>query len=69
MGASILWTPGKMAFFLQEKTHVHKIPRFRGGGGILGFVGGWSADFIFMARGFFLTNRTPAPGGSSKSQF
>ena len=35
------------------KTHVHKIPRFRGGG-ILGLGGGGSADFIFLwARGFF----------------
>ena len=33
------------------KTHVHKIPRFGGGGGILG-LGGGSADFILWARGF-----------------
>ena len=56
MGASILWTPGKNAFFLQEKPHVHKIPRFRRGGGYFGFCfggGGGSADFIFMgARNF-----------------
>ena len=31
MGAPILWTPGKMRSFCR-KTHVHKIPRFRGGG-------------------------------------
>ena len=37
MAAPILWTPGKMRSFCR-KTHVHKIPRFRGG----------SADFIFM---------------------
>ena len=35
----------KKAFFLQEKTHVHIIPCFRGGG---------SADFIFMGAGIFL---------------
>ena len=45
----------KNAFFLQEKTHVHKIPRF-GGGGILGFWGGrGSADFIFMGARIFLS--------------
>ena len=31
------------------KTHVHKIPRFRGG-----FGGGESADFIFMGARIFL---------------
>ena len=35
------------------KTHVHKIPRFRGGG-ILGLGGGGSADFIFMGARIFL---------------
>ena len=36
------------------KTHVHKIPRFRGRG-ILGFGGGGgSADFIFMGARIFL---------------
>ena len=39
------------------KTHAHKIPRFRGGGGgILGFGGGGSADFIFMGARIFLNN-------------
>ena len=33
-----------------RKTHVHKIPRFRGGG----FGGGGSADFIFMGTRIFL---------------
>ena len=52
MAAPILWTPGKNAFFLQE-THVHKIPRFRGGG-ILGFFGGGGVPILFLwARGFF----------------
>ena len=44
--ANFIWAPGKIAFFLQENRHAHKIPRFRGGG-ILLFWGG-SADFIFM---------------------
>ena len=35
------------------KTHVHKIPRFRGGG-IFGFGGGGSVDFIFMGARIFL---------------
>ena len=39
------------------KAHVHKIPRFRGGGG-LGFGGG-SADFIFMGARIFLINAYP----------
>ena len=51
MGAPILVMPGKNAFFLQEKTHVHKIPRFRGGD-----FGGGSADFIFMGARIFLIN-------------
>ena len=38
------------------KTNVHKIPRFRGGEGILGFFGGGagSADFIFVGARIFL---------------
>ena len=36
------------------EAHVHKIPRF-GGGGYFGFLGGeGSADFIFMGAGIFL---------------
>ena len=35
------------------KSHVHKIPCFRGGG-ILGFFWGGSADLIFMGAGNFL---------------
>ena len=35
------------------KTHVHKIPRF-GGGGYFGFLGGGGADFIFMGARIFL---------------
>ena len=52
--APILWTPRISAFFLQENLHVHKIPRFGGGGEILGLGGGGSADFIFMGAGIFL---------------
>ena len=37
------------------KSDVHKIPGFRGGGIILGFLGGESADFIFMGAGIFLS--------------
>ena len=36
MAAPILWVPGIFWFFLLEKPHTHKIPRFRGGSGILG---------------------------------
>ena len=52
MGASILWTPGKMRSFCRKNLHVHKIPRFTGGyfGVFLG--GGGSADFIFMGADF-----------------
>ena len=54
MGASILWTPGKMRSFCRKKTHVHKIPRFRGG--VFWVLGGGSADFIFMGARIFLKN-------------
>ena len=55
VGASILWTPGKMRSFCR-KTHVHKIPRFRGGG-VFWVWGGWggSADFVLMGARIFLT--------------
>ena len=53
MGVPILWAPGIFAFFLQENLHVHKIPCFRGGG-ILGFVGGGSANCIFMGAGILV---------------
>ena len=53
MAAPILWTPGKMRSFCR-KTCVHKIPRFGGGGGILGFGGGGGVPILFLwARGFF----------------
>ena len=54
MAAPILWTPGKNAFFLQENLHVHKIPRF-GGGGDFGFWGGGGeVPILFLrAQGFF----------------
>ena len=56
MAAPILGTPGKMHSFCR-KSHVHKIPRFGGGGGgILGFlVGGGGVPILFLwARGIFL---------------
>ena len=50
MAAPILWAPRISVFFLQEKNlHVHKIPRFRGGGGILGWRG--KCRFYFYGRG------------------
>ena len=49
MAAPIVWTPGKMRSCCR-KTHVHKIPRFRGGF----WGGGGSADFIFMGARIFL---------------
>ena len=59
MGASILWTPGRCVLSA-GKTHVHKIPRFRGGG--LGFLGGGgSADFIFMGARIFLIHDPSQP--------
>ena len=52
MAAPILWAPGKMRPFCR-KSHVNKIPRFRGGVfGVLGRAG--SADFIFMGARIFL---------------
>ena len=50
MAAPILWAPGKIAFFLQEKP----MPIFFWGGGILGLGGGGSADFIFKGARIFL---------------
>ena len=63
MGASILWAPGKLRSFCRKKTHVHKIPRFRGGG-ILGFFGGGSAGFIFMGARIFLIIASDHRSGS-----
>ena len=53
MAAPILWAPRISAFFLQENLHVHKIPRFRGGGGVLGLGGGGKCRFYFHGRGDF----------------
>ena len=53
MAAPILWTPEKKRPFCR-KSHVHKIPRFRGGG-VFWVFGGRSADFIFMGARIFLT--------------
>ena len=49
-GCANFTAPGKIAFFLKENLHVHKVPRFRGG--ISGFSGG-GGDSISWARGFF----------------
>ena len=53
MAAPILWAPGKMRSFCRQ-NHVHKIPRFRGGG-YFGFWGeGGEVPILFLwARGFF----------------
>ena len=43
--------------FCRNQNHVHKIPRFRGGGVFWVFGGGGggeSADFIFMGARIFL---------------
>ena len=55
MAAPILWAPGIFRFFLLENPHAHKISPFRGGRGVLGFVGrgGGSANFISMGVGIF----------------
>ena len=59
MAAPILWTPGKNAFFLQKNLHVHKIPRFGGGGGEFWFGGGGKCRFYFYGRGDF-SDRSPS---------
>ena len=45
MGAPILWTPGKMRSFCRKKTHVHKIPRVRGGRGVFWILFLWARGF------------------------
>ena len=52
-GCAIFTDAWKNASVLQENLHVHKIPRF-GGGGVFWFCGGGSADFIFMGARIFL---------------
>ena len=42
----------KNALFLQEKTHVHKIPGFRGGYFGFGGGGGECRFYFYRARGF-----------------
>ena len=46
MGASIFMDAWKMRSFCR-KNHVHKVPRFRGGG-ILGFGGGGGVLILFL---------------------
>ena len=53
MAAPILWTPGKNAFFLQEKPVSIKFLVLGGGGGIWGFFGGGGPPgcrFYFYGR-------------------
>ena len=66
MAAPILWTHGKKAFFLQEKPVSIKF-LVLGGGGIFGFGGGGSADFIFMGAGIFLSIAAIVSGYRSDS--
>ena len=55
MGVSILWTPRKNAFFLQEKPMSIKFLVLWGGGVFWVWGGGGgSADFIFMGARIFL---------------
>ena len=54
MAAPILWTPGKNAFFLQEKPVSVKF-LVLGGGGYFGFGGG-ECRFYFYGRGDFSGN-------------
>ena len=63
MAAPILRAPRISVFFLQKNLHVHKIPRFRGGGVFWVWCegGGGSADFIFMGAGTFLRCRLAYP--------
>ena len=57
MAAPILWTPGKMRPFCR-KSHVHKIPRFRGG--VFWVWGGGECQFHFYGRADFSENlRSP----------
>ena len=58
----------KMRSFCR-KTHVHKIPRFRGGGVFWVWGGGGgSADFIFMGARIFLNVRRGKPENYRKRQ-
>ena len=60
MAAPILWTPGKMRSFCR-KTHVHKIPRFRGGG-VFWVLGGGECRFYFYGRADFSEREPPVKG-------
>ena len=54
MAAPILWAPGIFWFFLLENPDAHKIPPFRGGGGVgVSWKGGWKCQFYFYGRGDF----------------
>ena len=68
MAPPILWAPGILCFLLLENPHAHKIPPFRGGGGVLGFLrkGGGSANFIFMGVLIFPTCHTRARNSKAR---
>ena len=56
MAAPILWAPGIFWLFCWKTRHAHKIPRFRGGGGVGSRVfwkGRWKCQFYFYGRGDF----------------
>ena len=56
MAAPILWTPGKKRPFCR-KNHVHKIPRFWGGGVFWVLGGGGEVPILFLwARGIYQIN-------------
>ena len=54
MGASILWTPGKMRSFCRKRPMSIKFLVL--GGGVFWVLEGGGADFIFMGAGIFLTD-------------
>ena len=61
MAAPILWTPGKNAFFLQEKPLSIKF-LVLGGGDILGFFWGGECRFYFYGREDFSDNSAKISG-------
>ena len=67
MAAPILWAPGKIAFFLQQNLHVHKIPRFRGGGIFQGNAR-WVAPSCADCPGFLVLGSAPAPASTLVSE-
>ena len=70
MVAPIFCAPGIFGFFLLDNPHAHKIPRFRGSGGVGVFWKGrsGSANFIFMGAGIFLKEPHVLEDSAWKSQ-